>query len=91
MAHDIFFKRSSRNWSRGADAPAKTPVVAVSGSAALKTAALGTMALGTFAGLAFITSPWWKTTPKPPIRPLMTRRIYLKTGTPAGRVNWSRR
>ena len=56
MAHDLFFKRSIRNWSRGGKTPTKTPAVAVSGSTSLKKAALGTMALGTFAGLAFITS-----------------------------------
>ena len=89
MAHDLFFKRSIRNWSRGGKTPTKTPAVAVSGSTSLKKAALGTMALGTFAGLAFITSPWWRT-PKT-IRSPMTRRIYLKTGTPTGKITWSRR
>ena len=93
MAHDLFFRRSSRNWSRGGDAPAKNPAATISGSAALKRAALGTMALGTFAGLAFITSPWWRPAPKPPVprHDLMRRRLYLPAQSPSTRIVWSKR
>ena len=58
MAHDLFFKKSNRNWARssvatsiGNDTPpttTKTGKVVLAG-----------MAVATAVGLAFITSPWW--------------------------------
>jgi hypothetical protein len=91
MAHDLFLKQNRRNWSRSQATPpqATAPAIAMAGSVPLKKLALGGMALGTAAGLIFITSPWWRT-PKT-IRSPMTRRIYLKTGSPSGRITWSRR
>ena len=83
MSHDLIFKNSSRNWSRDPQ-----PASGISGTAG-KTIALGTMALGTLAGLFFITSPWWRPLPAPPAP--AKKRMYLKTGTPHGRITWSRR
>lgn len=92
MARDLFLKKNSRNWSRGGDAPARSPDTAISGSAALKKAALGTMALGTLAGLAFITAPWWKPLPEQPRRITPTqKRMRLIQIHPSARVTWSKR
>jgi len=81
MSHDLILKHSLRNWSRHAK-----PASEISGTAT-KSIALGTMALGTLAGLFFITSPWWRPLPAPPAP--ARKRMYLKTGTPYGRVSWS--
>ena len=90
MSHDLFStKLGLRNWAREAGSSSSS----LSGIAPAKKIALGAMALGTLAGLAFITSPWWKPLPRRPVlrdNP-MRRRIYLSPGTPANRIMWSRR
>lgn len=53
----------SRSWARGESAS--------TGTGAGKKLALGTMVLGTFAGLAFITLPWWSSAN-------LARRVYLE-------------
>ena len=101
MSQDLFSKKPGRrNWARDT-APVSqkkssqpgVPVIAGSVPPAVKKIALGTMALGTMAGLAFITSPWWRPLPRQPDlhRNPMRKRIYLSPGTTANRVMWSRR
>ena len=90
MSHDIFFKHSRRNWSRGSNSDLPT-AVAVSGSDATKKLAIGTMALGTLTGLAFITAPWWKPLPEQPRRASVPRkRVRLIQIHPSTRITWSR-
>ena len=102
MSQDLFSKKPGRrNWARGA-APASQgkpsqpsgPVIAGTVPPTVKKIALGTMALGTLAGLAFITSPWWRPLPRQADlrRDPMKRRMFLSPGTaPSSRVMWSRR
>ena len=91
MSYDLLSKKPGRrNWARD-NLPG--PVIAGSLSAPVKKIARGAMVLGTLAGLAFITSPWWK-----PLhgrsnlhRDPMKRRVYLSPRTPANNIMWSRR
>ena len=100
MSQDLFSKKPERrNWARDT-APASqkkssqpgVPVIAGSVPPAVKKIALGTMALGTMAGLAFITSPWWRPLPiEPGLRRDPARgRMSHPPGT-ASRITWSRR
>ena len=97
MSQDLLStKPGKRNWARGA-APASpgkpaqptVPVVAGPLPAPARKIAKGAMILGTVAGLAFITSPWWKPLPQRPDP--MRRRIYGLPASPSDRINWSRR
>lgn len=100
MSRDLFSKKPGRrNWARGSvpashASPHGTADASLVGSVppAAKKIALGAMALGTLAGLAFITSPWWRPLPRQPDlhRNPMRKRIYLSPGTTANRVMWSR-
>ena len=102
MSRDLFSKKPGRrNWARGAALSSQGkpgrptgPVIAGSLPAPIRKIALGTMALGTLAGLAFITSPWWRPLPKQTNlrRDPMRRRMFLSPGAaPSSRVMWSRR
>lgn len=91
MSYDLISKKpGSRDWARG-----NPPGAVIAGSlpAPARKIAKGAMVLGTLAGLAFITSPWWKPlSGKPaPRRNPMSRRVHLSPGTPANNIMWSRR
>ena len=81
-----------RSWARGSG-----DCIGGSTPSPAKKLALGGMALGTLAGLAFITSPWWKSHSSKlnphhaPSRDPMRRRIILSPGAVSNRVIWSRR
>jgi hypothetical protein len=90
MSRDLFSKKPGRrNWARGAASRPTTPIIAGSLPAPVKKIAKGVMVLGTLAGLAFITSPWWKSLPQKPDP--MRRRIYIRPASPSVRIDWSRR
>jgi hypothetical protein len=99
VSHDLFSKPpGSRNWARGIVSRERQAVPAdaiVHGSlpAPVKKIARGAMVLGTLAGLAFITSPWWRPLPGRTSlsRDPMRRRVYLSPRTPANNIMWSRR
>jgi hypothetical protein len=89
MSHDLLSKKlGRRNWARGNPPRPTDPIIAGPLPAPIKKIAKGAMILGTLAGLAFITSPWWKPLPK---NDPMRKRMFLRTGTTANRVTWSRR
>ena len=102
MSQDLLSRKpGKRNWARGATPasqgkPGHPAVPVVSGPlpAPIKKIALGAMALGTLAGVAFITSPWWKPMPRQPdLRhdPMRQRMSRSPGATPSSRVVWSRR
>ena len=96
MSHDLFSKSpGKRNWARGI-VSRETPADAIiHGSLPVpaKKIVRGAMVLGTLAGLAFITSPWWKPLSGRPAlsRDPMRRRVCLSPRTPANNIMWSRR
>jgi hypothetical protein len=94
MSHDLLSKKPGlRNWARGNPPEPTGPVIAGSLSTPTKKIALGAMALGTLAGLAFMTSPWWKPLPRRPDlrRDPVRGRLFRAPGTPAEQIDWSRR
>ena len=96
MSHDLFSKSpGKRNWARGIVFQEKPADAIIYGSLPVpaKKIARGAMVLGTLAGLAFITSPWWKPLSGRPAlsRDPMRRRVYLSPRTPANNIMWSRR
>jgi len=90
MSQDLFCRKpGKRNWARGNPSLAAGTRIAGPLPASVKRIAKGTMILGTLAGLALITSPWWKPMPQKPDP--MRRRIYGLPASPSGRISWSRR
>jgi hypothetical protein len=96
MSHDLLSKSPGRrNWARGIVSRKKPADAIVHGSLSVpaKKIAKGAMVLGTLAGLAFITSPWWRPLPGRTAlsRDPMRRRVCLSPRTPANNIMWSRR
>jgi hypothetical protein len=84
MARDLILGTTPRDWARETSPKMPTSLG--------RKLILGSMAAGTFAGLAFITRPWWSSTfTASPTRHDPTRqRMFLTSGTPSKRVTWSR-
>ena len=94
MSRDLLSeKMGRRNWARGNPSGSIGPIITGSVSPAIRKIALGTMALGTLAGLAFMTSPWWKPLPRSPDLRLdpVRGRSFRAPGMPANQIDWSRR
>ena len=95
MSHDLLFKKPGhRNWARGNPSLATGTGIAGPLPTPVKKIARGTIVLGTLAGLAFITSPWWKPMPRQPdLRhdPMRQRMSRSPGAAPSSRVVWSRR
>jgi hypothetical protein len=90
MSQDLFSRKpGKRNWARGNPGLATGTGIAGPLPTSVKRIARGTMILGTLAGLAFITSPWWRQLPQKPDP--MRRRIYIRPASPSVRIDWSRR
>ena len=96
MSQELFSRfPGSRNWARGIVSRETPSDAIIHGSLPVPTKKIvrGAMVLGTLAGLAFITSPWWKPLSGRPAlsRDPMRRRVYLSPRTPANNIMWSRR
>ena len=92
MSYDVLSRKmGSRLCTMGAaPPPVPSPDPSPTASPSRKFT-LGTMAIGTLAGLAIVTSPWWRPAPRRPYRDPMSRRIYIVPGSPANDIMWSRR
>jgi len=93
MSRDLLSKKMGRrNWARGNPPGPAGPLIAGT-PAPLRKVALGAMALGTLAGLAFMTSPWWRPLPRRPNLRLdpVRGRSFRAPGMPANQIDWSRR
>lgn len=93
MAHDLFLKTSTRNWSRdlvGAAPPAAPAATSTAEASTLKKLAIGGMALTVVIGTISIMSPWWlpaRPRPSAPTIPPEDLERYRKVlSSPSGRI-----